>query len=177
MLHRRTTSAVSAALLAALKIASAQVAPDAVVTQAITEKSLALHYEIEAAEAAIDACAANHLRAIVVIVDARGNTKLQMVGDRGNYNLLDEARRKARTAALMRRSTIDLQQALAANPRMRIPPDSDFLIISGGTPIRAGSEIVAAIGVAGGAPEQMEGCAQAGADKLAPYLHPEPPHQ
>jgi uncharacterized protein GlcG (DUF336 family) len=176
MLNRLTTSAVSAALLVALEIANAQVAPDAVVTQVISEKSLALHYEIEAAEAAIDACAANQVRAIVVIVDTRGNTKLQMVGDLGNYNLLDEARRKARTSALTRRSTAALQKSLAANQNMRIPPDTDFLVLPGGAIIRAGSEIIGAIGVAGGAPDVVDSCAQAGVEKLRPYLHPEEPH-
>ena len=76
-------SAVWAVLLATLGTMNAQVAPDAVITQVITEKSLSMRYEIEAAEAAIDACAANQVHATVVIVDARGNTRLQMVGDRG----------------------------------------------------------------------------------------------
>jgi uncharacterized protein GlcG (DUF336 family) len=167
--------AIAVALLSTLGISNGQVTPDAVLTQVITEKSLSLRYAIEAGQAAIDACSANHLRAIAVIVDARGNTRLQMVGDRGNYNLLDEARRKARTAALMRRSTTAIQQALAANPTMRIPPDPDFLVIPGGVPFSAGSEIVGAIGIAGGSPELLNNCAQAGVDKLKEYLHPEEP--
>jgi uncharacterized protein GlcG (DUF336 family) len=177
MLYLSARSAVLAALLATLGTLKAQVAPDAVLTQVITEKSLSMRYEIEAADAAIGACAANQVHAIVVIVDARGNTKLQMVGDRGNYNLLDEARRKARTTALIRRSTATLQKALAANSNMRIPPDPDFLVIPGGVPFRAGSEIVGAIGVTGGAPELVDGCAQAGVEKLKQYLHPEEPSQ
>jgi uncharacterized protein GlcG (DUF336 family) len=156
---------------------NAQAAPDAVLSQVITEKSLSLHYEIDAANAVIDTCTQHHVHAIVVIVDNRGNTKLQMVGDRANYNLLDEARRKARTAALTRRSTAALQTSLAANPSFRIPPDPDFLLLPGGTPFRAGSEIVGAIGVSGGAPEVVDSCAQAGVDRLKQYLHPEESRQ
>jgi uncharacterized protein GlcG (DUF336 family) len=159
--------------LLALGTGNAQVAPDAVRTQIITEKSLSLRYEIEAATAAVDACAANHVHPIVVIVDSRGNTKLQMVGDRSNYNLLDEARRKARTAAFMHQSTAALLRALNANPSMRIPPDPEFLVIPGGAPFRAGSEVVGAIGVAGGAPDLVDSCAEAAVNKLREYLHPE----
>jgi uncharacterized protein GlcG (DUF336 family) len=139
----------------------------------ITEKSISLRYEIDAAQTAVDTCALNSVRAIVVIVDTRGNTMLQMVGDRANYNLLDEARRKARTAVMTRRNTADLQKDLAANPKMRISPDPDFLVMPGGAPFRAGEEVVGAIGVAGGAPELVNSCAEAGIAKLKDYLHPQ----
>jgi len=154
-------------------VAQAVHAQDAVLSQTVTIKSLAMRYQIEAGEAAIGACAANQVHATVVIVDSAGNTRLQMVGDGGKYSFLEEARRKARTSAMMRQSTATLQKSLAANPAMRIPPDTDFLVIPGGVPIRAGSEVVGAIGVAGGEPQENDSCAQAGADKLKELLYPE----
>jgi uncharacterized protein GlcG (DUF336 family) len=166
----------SAAVVAGFSLLNAQVAPDAVLTHVITERSLSLRYEIESANAAIQTCALEHVHATVVIVDSRGNTKLQMVGDGGNYNLLDEARRKARTAVLMSRSTATLLKTLAANPNMHIPPDTDFLVVAGGVPFRAGSDMVGAIGVAGGPPEFVDGCAESAVEKLVQYLHPEEPH-
>lgn len=164
-----------AAFVAAMSPVQAQVAPDAVLTQPVTLKSLSLKYQLEAGQAAIDACAANHVPATVVIVDSGGNVRMQMVSDDGHSSLLDEARRKAHTAASLRRSTTDLAKALATNPRMLIPPDPDTLIVGGGVPLRAGSDMVGAIGVAGGTPEENDRCAQAGVDQLNEYLHPEAP--
>jgi uncharacterized protein GlcG (DUF336 family) len=169
MIRCRKNWAGIAALSSALS-AAAQVAPEIVQTRLITEKSIAMSYEIEAAKAAIDACSLDHVRAVVVIVDSRGNTMLQMVGDRANYSLLDEARRKARTAAMTRRNTADLQKDLAANPKMRVPPDPDFLVLPGGAPFRAAQEVVAAIGVAGGGLEQDDKCAQMGIEEIRHLL-------
>jgi uncharacterized protein GlcG (DUF336 family) len=171
MIHCWKNWAAIAALSSALSAAGAQVAPEVVQTRLITEKSIAMRYEIEAAKAAIDACSSDHVRAVVVMVDSLGNTMLQMVGDRANYNLLDEARRKARTAAMTRRNTADLQKDLAANPKMRIPPDPDFLVMPGGAPFRAGEEVVGAIGVAGGGLEQDDKCAQTGIEEIGHLLH------
>jgi uncharacterized protein GlcG (DUF336 family) len=168
-----TRSAALAAFLVGVAEVDAQAIQGPVLSQTITEQSLSLRYEIEAAETAVDLCEANHLHAVVVIVDSRGNTKLQMVGDQGNHNFLEEARRKARTAVMMRRSTGALKEALSANPSMRIPPDLDFLVVPGGIPFRTGSEVVGAIGVAGGEPALADQCAKAGINKLSPYLLPD----
>ena len=101
-------------------------AQDAVVSQTTTIKSLAMRYQVESGEAAIDACAARQVRATVVIVDCAGNTRMQMIGDGGKYSFLEEARRKARTSAIASQSTTALQRALAANPNLGLPPIQSF---------------------------------------------------
>jgi len=139
----------------------------------ITQKVLPLRYEFEAAQAVIQACAAKGFHVSVVIVDAYGNTKLMMVSDGAIYTTADSARRKAYTAAMMRQSSADLQQRIAANPNAPLPGDGNpnFLFLAGGIPIRAATEVVGAIGVGGAASQQDAECAQAGIDKIQSLLH------
>ena len=57
---------------------------------------------------------------------------------------------------------------IAAHPNAPLPGDGDpqMLILAGGIPIRAGSEVIGGIGV-GGSPSQGDAmCAQAGIDRI-----------
>ena len=138
----------------------------------LTEKVLPLQAELAAAQAVVQACAAKQFHVSVVVVDAYGNTKLVLVSDGAIYTTADSARRKAYTAAMMRQTTASLQQRIAANPGAPTPGDGNptFLFLAGGIPIRAGSEVIGAIGVGGAASEQDAECAQAGVDKIGSYL-------
>jgi uncharacterized protein GlcG (DUF336 family) len=136
----------------------------------LTSKVLPLQLEIEAAQAAIDACATKHVAVHAYVVDALGNIKLLLVGDGAHYDTVSGARRKAYTAAILGEPTIDIQRKLAANPGMAKQSDPNFLFLGGGIPVRAGGEVIGALSVGGGSPEQDAACAQAGLDKIAPYL-------
>ena len=85
-------------------------------TGLLTERVLPLRLSLEAAQAAIEACAAGGFHVSVVITDQYGNTKLELVSDGTVYTTLDSARRKAYTAAMMRQPTAAFQQFIAANP-------------------------------------------------------------
>lgn len=145
---------------AALVGVHAHAADEAVLT--VTQKVLSAKLQVEAAQTAIEFCAANNIRAHVVIVDAQSNVRLLLVGDGAKANTIDGARRKALTAALMGIATSTLQQRLTENPKMMLPPDPVILPMAGGVPIRVGNELIGAIGVGGGPPEQDEKCAAAG---------------
>ena len=157
-------SAIPAAMLLA---GPAPAADQAVLTQHV----LSERTEVEAAQAAIDYCAARGRHVHVVIVDPYGDLMLLIVGDGAKYNTVESAERKAYTSAMMGTSTLKIAQAIAANPHMQLPPDSRMLFLGGGTPIRVGSEIVGAIGVGGGSPAQDQECADAGVAKVQPVLH------
>jgi len=154
------------ALLAAIVPAFYAQAQDKLINQ----KVLPLHVEVEAAQTAIEACAAKHVAVHAYVVDANDNVKLLLVGDGAHYDTVSGARRKAHTAVLLGRPTIELQKALAANPGLQFPADPMFLFLGGAVPIRAGGEVIGALSVGGGAPEQDAECAQAGLDKIQPYL-------
>jgi uncharacterized protein GlcG (DUF336 family) len=158
------------ALTFSLTLAAIQV--PAADDELITQKVLPLKLETEAALAVIQACAAKNFHVSVVIVDAYGNTKLMLVSDGAIYTTADSARRKAYTSAMMRQPSANLQQQIAANPGAPLPGDGNpnFLFLAGGIPIRAGAEVVGAIGVGGAASQQDAECAQAGIDKIQSSL-------
>jgi uncharacterized protein GlcG (DUF336 family) len=153
-------------LLASLTIPNAAKPQD----KLLVEKVLPLRVEIEAAQTAIETCAAKHIAVHSYVVDALGNIKLLLVGDGARYDTVSGARRKAYTAAILGEPTIDIQKKLAANPGMPHPSDPMFLFLGGAVPIRVGGEVIGALSVGGGSPEQDAECAQAGLDKIQPYL-------
>jgi uncharacterized protein GlcG (DUF336 family) len=155
--------ALGVVLLSAFCLAGAQ-------DKLLTEKVLPLSLEIMAAQTSIDACAAKHVAVHAYVVDALGNIKLLLVGDGAHYDTVSGARRKAYTAAILGEPTIELQRRLAADPSLKFPSDPMFLFLGGGVPIRAGGEVIGAISVGGGSPEQDAECVQAGLDKIRPYL-------
>ena len=136
----------------------------------LIEKVLPLRVEVEAAQAAIDSCAAKHVAVHAYVVDRLGNIKLLLVGDGAHYDTVSGARRKAYTAAILGEPTIELQKRVAQNPSATPPSDPMFLFLGGGVPVRVGGEVIGALAVGGGSPEQDAECAQAGLDKIQPYL-------
>ena len=136
----------------------------------LIRKELPLRVEIEAAQAAIDACAAKHVAIHVYVVDRDDNVKLLLIGDGAHWDTLTGARRKAHTAVTLGVPTIEMAKKLAADPNTPVPNDPQLVFLGGGVPIRVGGELIGALSVGGGAPEQDAVCAQQGVDKIQPYL-------
>lgn len=132
-------------------------------------KEIPLHLEIEAAQAAIDACAAKHVSVHVIVMDPEANIRLLLIPDGARYDTLDGARGKGYTAAMTGQATIDLMRHRADNPPT-LPTDPKMVFLGGAVPIKIGSEMVGVLSAGGGAPEQDAQCAQAGVDKIQPYL-------
>jgi uncharacterized protein GlcG (DUF336 family) len=152
-----------------------QVDPDLVRTDVTTIRSLKYQYSMQAAQAALDACAATDPKVAVVIVDTQGNARLIMVADGAKSSLVENARRKGLAAAQLRQVTSVEQKLIQSNPLLVIPPNSQELIEPGGVPIRAGSVVIGGIGVEGGDPLVAEKCAQAAVDTLNDVLKPQAP--
>jgi uncharacterized protein GlcG (DUF336 family) len=136
----------------------------------LVERVLPLRVEVEAAQAAIDSCATKHVAVHAYVVDRVGNIKLLLIGDGAHHDTVSGARRKAYTAAVLGKPTIEFQRELAVNPSLKLPTDPLFLFLGGGVPVRVGGEVIGALSVGGGSPEQDAECAQAGLDRIAPYL-------
>jgi uncharacterized protein GlcG (DUF336 family) len=136
---------------------------------------LTYQYSLQAAQGAIEACAATNPNVAVVIVDTAGNARTIMVADGAKSSLVEIARRKAYTAAGVRQVTSIEKKLIQANPTMIIPPQAAYLMEPGGVPIRAGTQVIGGIGVEGGDPMEAEKCAQAGIDQLKDILRPEIP--
>ena len=140
----------------------------------LTAKVLPLAVEEEAAHAAIQTCAAQQRHISVVIVDAYGNIKLLMVSDLAPLSSVEHARKKAYTAAMLGRTTGELKKLLAASgadePVWAKENNPNFMFDPGGNPLRVGAELVGGLGVSGTSGTGDGECAQAGADKIQPYL-------
>ena len=165
-MHRMFRALLLSTFLAA---AYANAADPALITR--TQKILSERLAVEAAQTAIDSCAASNVHVHVIIMDADLNMRLLLIGDGSKVNTIDGARRKAYTAAAMGQPTAVIAQRLAENPKMLIPPDATLLFLPGGLPIRTvGGELIGSIAVGGGQPEQDAKCAQAGLDKIQSRL-------
>ena len=137
-----------------------------------TEKNLPLALANEAAGAAVEACRAKGWLVSAAVVDRAGILLVQQRADGAGPHTLDSSRRKAYTSASMKSPTTALMEMTLKNPSaLNLSKIDGFLLLGGGLPIRAGDEVIGAIGV-GGAPGGPldDQCAEAGIDKIRDRL-------
>ena len=137
-----------------------------------SEKQISLVLAQETAAAAIERCRKEGYRVAVTVVDRAGQVKATLRDDGAGPHTADTSRRKAYTALTLRAVTSEVVKRIAANPEAAgLKEVTDVLILGGGIPIRAGTEIIGAVGVSG-APggDKDEVCGQAGIDKIMPKL-------
>jgi uncharacterized protein GlcG (DUF336 family) len=130
-------------------------------------RALALDLALLAAQEAVAACAGSHVG--VAIIDATGTPKLYYIPDGTAGFHAYTGFRKAYTALTFKMPTSEVG-ALSktdATVAAKITADTNFLSFAGGVPIKAGDEIVGAIGVSGAEPSAIdEKCANAGLEKI-----------
>ena len=138
-------------------------------TGLVTEKALSLDMAMDLARGALEKCRADGYRTTVAVIDAAGNLKLSVRDDGTSPHTVEVARKKAYTALIYRRPSIETAKAWAT----QVPPPSieGTIALGGGMPIRAGDQVVGSIGVSG-APGQDkdEACANAGIAAIAARL-------
>lgn len=140
----------------------------------LSGETLPLSLAMEAVSEAIRVCEAGGYAVSVAVVDTSGIVLVQAKDDHATIHTRDSSFRKAYTAATFGPNFgFDATSAFAqivakipSGPALSTLPN--ILPVAGGIVIKAGDEIIAAIGV-GGAPggDKDEVCARAGADKIA----------
>jgi uncharacterized protein GlcG (DUF336 family) len=119
--------------------------------------ALPLKLAVEAAMTAVDVCAAKGYPVTATIVDSSGVVKVQLKGDHSTIHTKDTAYKKAYTVVTMGpifafdRSS-GFVKMLAETPQpvsAALATVPDVTALAGGVAIKRGTEIVAAIGVAG----------------------------
>jgi glc operon protein GlcG len=116
---------------------------------------------------ALGEAAKNNWTMAVAVVDPGGNLVYYEKMDNTQLGSATVAIDKARSAALFKRPTKALQDALAAGgDGLRILKIQGAVPVEGGIPLIIDGKIVGAIGVSGGASSQDAQCAKAGADAL-----------
>jgi uncharacterized protein GlcG (DUF336 family) len=123
----------------------------------------------KAIQASLDACKKDGYRVSVSIVDRAGVLRAMTRADGAGPHTVDSSRKKAYTAASLRRPTTELAELINKVPTLQAlrEMNNDVLFLGGGLPIEIGGEIVGGIGV-GGAPGAHldDACAQAGLDAI-----------
>lgn len=133
------------------------------------ESVLPLEIANKAIQAALDACKKDGYRVSVSVVDRDGVLRAMGRADGAGPHTVDSSRKKAYTAASLRRPTSELADLIAKVPTLQALRDinGEVLILGGGFPIEIGADVVGGIGV-GGAPGAHldDACAQGGLDAI-----------
>ena len=133
------------------------------------ESVLSLGVANKAIQAALEACKKDGYRVSVSVVDRAGVLRAMGRADGAGPHTVESSRKKAYTAASVRRPTSELADLITKIPSLQSLRDmnGDILILGGGLPIEIGGEVVGGIGV-GGAPGTHldDACAQDGLDAI-----------
>jgi uncharacterized protein GlcG (DUF336 family) len=136
----------------------------------ILQKNLTLSLAQTIADAAIAQCRSMGYKVSVTIVDREGLPIVMLRDDGAGLHTPEGSDRKAYTARAFGQSSAAFAKRLEDRPEtVGSRHYSRVLAIAGGLPIKAGDEIVGAIGVSG-TPGKDDDCAQAGIDKVADQL-------
>ncbi|MBS9718444.1 heme-binding protein [Pseudohalocynthiibacter aestuariivivens] len=151
-------------------LAAAFLAPVAVAAQELpTAPYLPLDLATEAAQTALQACAADGYNVSVAIVARDGAVKVHLKADNSGPHTVGSAQGKAFTSASMGRDTAGLAQFIGENPMhdgLRYMDDR-MVIQGGGLPIKIGGALVGGIGVGGAPGGHLDAaCARAGLDAI-----------
>jgi uncharacterized protein GlcG (DUF336 family) len=128
------------------------------------ESVLPLSLAGKAIQASLDACNKDGYRVSVSVVDRAGVLRAMVRADGAGSHTVDSSRKKAYTAASLRRSTTELAELINKVPTLQAlgKMNDHVLMLGGGFPIEIGGEIVGGIGVSGAPGTHLDdACAQA----------------
>ena len=157
---------VRAALLLALPTASA------LAQGVITEKALSLDLAQAIAQGALEKCRADGNHVSIAVLDREGLDKVVIRDEGSGPHTLSTARRKAFTSVTFKRTSAEWATRVLTTPEVAgLKDTAGTIALGGGVPIKAGNEVIGAIGVSGSpGAEKDEACANAGIEKVAAQL-------
>ena len=137
-----------------------------------TEKNMSLDLANQIAAATVAACTANGYAVAATVVDRAGTVRAVQRADNAGPHTLAASQQKAYTSASAKNTTLAIMEGAQKNPAaanlVNIP---GYLLLGGGVPVKAGNEVIGAVGV-GGAPggHLDEQCAMAALEKVKELL-------
>jgi len=139
--------------------------------QVQVEKNISMAMSLAIIQGAIEQCSKDGYKVSVTVVDKAGLVAGQVRGDGTPPHTMEFSRLKAYTARTRGMTSLQVMKAFedpANAPLKQIP---GVVGVGGGVPIKAGNEVIGAVGVSG-APggEKDEVCANAGIAKVADAL-------
>jgi len=136
----------------------------------VTERSLSLAMAKTIAEETLAQCQAKGYHTSAVVVDRAGQVLVMLRDEKATAQNAEMARRKAYTARMFRRSTMEFQKRTADPGYIAQRDLTDILALGGGMPINVGDETIGGVGSAGSTQETDDACAKAGIAKVANLL-------
>ena len=133
------------------------------------ESVLPLSLASKAMQASLDACKIDGYKVSASVVDRSGVLRAMVRADGAGPHTVDSSRKKAYTAASLRRPTTELAELIDKGSTLQALRDMNdqVLMLGGGFPIEIGGEIVGGIGVSGAPGTHLDdACAQAGLDAI-----------
>ena len=133
------------------------------------EAVLPLSMATEAASTAVEKCTKDGYQVSAAVVDRAGVVKALLREDGAGPHTVQSSRKKAYTAASLKRPTAKLAELIAKMPAIQGLRDmnENILMLGGGLPIIMAGEIVGGIGVGGAPGGHLDvACAQAGLESI-----------
>ena len=136
----------------------------------VAQKNVSLAMAQTIAQAALAQCEGMGFKVSVAVVDRGGLTIVMLRGDGAGLHTPEGAERKAYTARTFSQPSADFVKRLSDRPdTVGSRQYTRVLALGGGLPVKAGNEVVGAVGVSG-SPGKDDVCSQAGIDKVAEQL-------
>ena len=137
-----------------------------------SEKNMSLELANQIAAASVATCLANGYNVAATVVDRAGSVRAVQRADNAGPHTLGSSQEKAYTSASAKNNTTAMMEGAQKNPAaanlVHIP---GFLLLGGGVPVKVGSEVIGAVGVAGAPGGHLdEQCAIAALDKITDQL-------
>lgn len=161
---RKIIQLSAVALLATTTLAQAQ--------SVRTENNISLALASQIAAAGVASCSAKGYAVTATVVDRAGSIRAVQRADNAGPHTLAASLQKAYTSASARNNTLAMMEAAQKNSAaanlVHIP---GFLLLGGGVPVRAGNDVIGAVGI-GGAPggHLDEQCAVAALEQVKDQL-------
>ena len=161
-----------ARVIFSLALPIAVVAVPAAAQEVITEKALSLDLAHAIAQGALEKCRADGNHVTVTVVDRDGLVAVVLRDDGSSPHTLVTSRRKAFTSVTFKQPSAVWAKRVLSEPAVAGLKDTEGTIaLGGGVPIKAGTEVIGAIGVSGSpGGEKDEACANAGIQNFADKL-------
>jgi uncharacterized protein GlcG (DUF336 family) len=137
----------------------------------LSEKNVSMKMAQMIIEGTIEQCTKDGYKVSVTIVDKAGNVAASLRGDGTNPHTMEFGRLKAYTARTRGQTSLEFKNLTDKPENAYLKQIPNVVAVGGGVPIKAGAEVIGAVGVSG-APggEKDEVCALAGIAKVADAL-------
>ena len=157
-------------IFAAGTILLAAAASPAGAQELLSQKNISLAMAEAIANGAMDKCKEMGFRVSVAVVDRDGLQIVLLRGDGAGLHTPEGADRKAYTARTFGAPSAQFLDRMKKDPNAHASETyARVLALPGGLPIKAGNDVVGAVGVSG-SPGKDDDCSQAGIDKVAAQL-------